>query len=262
MKKRDHTHLFAHFHPSEHAFVERCLDWIAQTVYNHQVVTTPFLDPREQQILTSLVRNQQEITCVSEGGMESAERNRLKIGQPFLLDTNDQSLLSYLRLTIRSGNQLSHGQVLGSLLGLGIRRDQVGDIYLRDDGCDVVVTAEMAMFIQLHLSRVGKESVYVNEIAPVQISPNNQMRSPKKIVVPSLRLDAILSEGFHVPREKVSNLIKSGKCKVDWKVTDRPSDPVEKGDLLSLRGYGRLFVESIEGKTKKGKIVIKLSIPS
>lgn len=258
MRKSELKSLFVHFHPEEHAFVERSLDWIRQTVYNHQVTITPFLDPREQEILSTLIRREHEIDYLAEGGTSTAERRRVKLGPAYLMDPTERIPLAFLRITPSSKKRLEHREILGSILGLGIRRDHVGDIYPGSQSSDVIVTEEVRSLIRFHLTKVSNEKVIVEEIKQEEIEDQTHDLQGKRVIVSSLRLDAILSEGFRISRSKTTKLIKSGKCKVDWKVIDKPSYPIQEGNLLSLRGYGRLRVQEFSGRTKKGKFIIYL----
>lgn len=258
MKKSELRSLFVHFHPEEHAFLERSLDWICQTVYNHQVTITPFLDPREQQILSTLIRREHQMIHIAEGGTSTAERRRVKLGPAYLMDPTERIPLAFLRITPSSKKQLEHREILGSILGLGIRRDHIGDIYPGSQSSDVIVTEEIGPFIRLHLTKVSNEKVFVEEIKHEEIQHQKPDLHGKRVIVPSLRLDAILSEGFRISRSKTTKLIQSGKCKVDWRIIDKPSYLVKEDSLLSLRGYGRLRVHEFCGKTKKGKFIIYL----
>lgn len=256
LMKANHSSLFVHYHRSEYPFVERCLDWIDRTIYRHQEIHTPFLDPRERDILIQLIGREPELMFRIEGGIKEAERCRIQFGFTNTLEFASPIPVSFLRITPGSKNRLQHRQVLGSILSLGIRRDQMGDIYPHADGCDVIVTGEMSPYIQLHLEKVGRQKVSVEEIQKeqlIRIEPNLHM---KKAILSSLRLDVAVSEGYHLSRAQASKLIKAGQCKVNWKITDKPDFLVKEGSLLSLRGYGRISVEKLERRTRKGKFLV------
>lgn len=258
--KTEWSSLFVHFHRSEYPFVERCLDWIKQTIYNHQEIVTPFLDPREQQILVQLISREPRLKYNREGGIHGAERCRIQLGLSEWIEYASPIPIAFLRISARSKKRLLHHQVLGSLLGLGIRRDQIGDLYPHADGCDVIVSGEMGSYIPFHLEKVGKERVRVEEIQRDQLIREEPKKSTKWVVLSSLRLDTVISEGYRLSRAQSSKLIRSGKCKVNFRITDKPDYLVEEGSLLSLRGYGRVSVDKIERRTKKGKWLVCLGV--
>ena len=73
------------------------------------------------------------------------------------------------------------------------------------------------------------------------------------ITVSSLRLDTIISGIHHISRQKSQLFIQQGLIKVNWTTIENHSFECAEGDLLSARGYGRVKILSIEGRTKKDK---------
>lgn len=78
------------------------------------------------------------------------------------------------------------------------------------------------------------------------------------MTVSSLRLDAIVSAAFSISRGKAQSLIRSEKTTINWTVVSNTSFIVKEGDILSLRGYGRIKLEEVLGNTKKGRIGIEI----
>ena len=74
------------------------------------------------------------------------------------------------------------------------------------------------------------------------------------ITVSSMRLDAIVSDLIRVSRAKALPMIRSGQCRVNWRLEEDPSSLLEEGDVLSIRGHGRFKVLAVEGTTRKGNI--------
>lgn len=52
-------------------------------------------------------------------------------------------------------------------------------------------------------------------------------------------------------------LIQQGQTKVNWTLIQNTSFELREGDMISVRGYGRIKILSIDGKTKKDKWRIK-----
>lgn len=248
-----------HFRPEERFLVERALDWTWRVVNRHQTVLTNFYDPREQEIVKMVVRREPALNVWSDGGYENAERQRLLIVPDYVAEDLVSFELAYLRIEANSGKKLEHRDVLGAMMGLGIKREKLGDILLHDTGCDCVVDSRLGELILRQVGQIGREHVNIRTIAREELALPVQKKRVFAVSVASLRMDAVLAEGFQISRAKVSQQIKNGKCKVNHKVVDQPDFSVAEGDLLSLRGFGRLFVESIGGKTKKGRIWVELA---
>lgn len=259
--KAKRTDLFAHFHPREHPFVERCLDWKHQVIRHYQETVTPFLTPREQEILIQLVKDEPALMFRSDGGSQGAERCRIQLGLAEMVEFQSPIPISFLRLVARSGQRLKHRQVLGSILALGIHRNQIGDLYPHEDGCDVIVADEMCHFIQYHLERVGRETISVEKIEREQLVRVEPIIQIKTATLSSLRFDAVIAEGFRLSRKQAAQLIRSEKGKVNWKIVDNPAVWIEEGSLLSVKGYGRIrLIEVEKRKTKKGKISVRFGL--
>jgi RNA-binding protein YlmH len=256
--KEAHANILMHFRPDERPFALRCLDWVERASNRNQMVLTPFLDPREQTILETIVRREPDLVFFADGGAADAERRRAVIAPDYYALDQAMFGLAFFRVESLSGKRLEHPDVLGALLGLGIKRDKLGDIYPHSDGADIVVAEELAEYIQMHVGQVGRQHVNIIEISREKLALPEQMQSVRSISVASLRLDAVVAESCRISRTKASMLVKNGKCKVNWKLVDQPDYPVEIGDLVSVRGFGRVRVESIDGTSKKGRIWIKI----
>ena len=70
----------------------------------------------------------------------------------------------------------------------------------------------------------------------------------------------MLASAFNLSRQKSKELIASNKVKVNWNETSRPDTTLGIFDVISIRGFGRLKLKSIEGKTRKEKIRLELDV--
>ena len=59
-------------------------------------------------------------------------------------------------------------------------------------------------------------------------------------------------------RSKAAQEISAEKIKLNWQTVKNSSQAVKAGDVLSMRGRGRLEVSEITGQTKKGRIGVLL----
>lgn len=78
----------------------------------------------------------------------------------------------------------------------------------------------------------------------------------KSYTVSSLRLDAVSGGAFNLARGKIQSLIEGEKVFLNFITELSPSKNVTEGDMISVRGYGRVKVLSINGRTKKDRISI------
>ena len=152
--------------------------------------------------------------------------------------------------------KLSHRDFLGSILGCGIKREKVGDIILDEDRAYVACMSDISRYLLYNLNKVGSVAVSVSETE----APQKKEEKVKVIAstVASLRLDSVIATGYGVSRAKAVEAVKSGKAKVNWEDTESVSREMKQGDIISLRGKGRIVLEEVAGTTKKDRIRITI----
>ena len=151
-----------------------------------------------------------------------------------------------------------HRDFLGAVLGTGIERDRIGDIYVNGErGASVLCAPEMASFLQSSLESVRSVPVtcVVEPLSSLRLPPAR--RDAFSSVEASMRLDAVASAGFRMSRSKMSALVSAGAVRVNWREGCKPKTVVAAGDVISLRGKGRVEVGDVS-ETKKGKFQVEL----
>ncbi len=220
---------------------------------------TDFFDPYEQRVAKSVLSGIPEVAYLAFGGYRKAERARLVVYPQFYLT---ETIDSPVRVLDVSGNfdfvNTKHGDFLGAVLGVGIKREKVGDVIVTDRGCQVVVAEEIADYLLQHWERVHQVPVTVVVIDEEQVSVEPERIKEIKTTVASMRLDAIAASGFGTSRTRMVREIKSERVKVNWKITTNPSHVVDAGDVLSIRGRGRVIVAEVRGETRKGRTSLLL----
>lgn len=242
------------------ATLTRVLDLAEQAIRTWEVVYTDFLSPPELVEAQEIFQRLTEVHFVAWGGYPQAERQRGAIARTELpLDTKEIPLA----LLDIAGNFLfdtaTHRDFLGALLGTGIVREKVGDlIVLGERGAQAIVVPELVDFLEMNLTQVRSVPV---KTQPIQWG-DLRVREPKKkeltTVEASLRLDAIASAGFGMSRSKMVDLISTGDVRVNWKSVKQPSQTLNAGDLVAIRGKGRLEIGAI-AITKKERYRVHLT---
>lgn len=240
--------------------IARVIDWADQAIKTWEVVQTDFLSPPELAEAQRTFARLSEVQLVAGGGYPQAERQRLAIARADLPLEPDQVELAALEI---SGNFLfdtaNHRDFMGALLGTGIVREKVGDIIvLGERGGQAIVVPELVEFLSMSLNQVRSVPVKTRRIELSEL----KIREPKKkemtTVEASLRLDAVASAGFGMSRSKMSDMIGAGDVRVNWKETSSTSYQVKAGDLIAIRGKGRVEVGEV-AVTKKDRYRVQLT---
>ncbi|WP_334071887.1 MULTISPECIES: RNA-binding protein [Paenibacillus] len=254
------TDIYEHFKPEERPFVDRAWEWVVHAGDYHEVKLSDFLDPRQSYILQTLVNRHPDAGIRLDGGYEGAERRRALVGPDYRdLESEDMGMKV---LGISSNDQklssLQHGDYLGAILGLGLKRDKVGDIHVREDGCHVIVAEEIVPFLSLNLHQVHRVSVMTDILELDALKTSEPELEPLDLTVASLRLDGIVSDVYRLSRSKILVPIKAGRCRVNWRTEEDPSKLLKEGDVVALQGFGRFKVLECGGVTKSGRHRVKV----
>ncbi|MCP8970229.1 RNA-binding protein [Ectobacillus ponti] len=244
--------IYDHFRPEEAVFVDKVLEWKDAAEHYHKVKLTDFLDPREQQIISMLIGAQADAAVAFSGAAPQAERRRALIYPAYLQPLEEEFQLQLLEVEYPAKfYTIEHRQVLGALMSLGLKREKYGDILIQDERAQIVAAREVSDYIAANLQSIGRAKVTVK--AAKEAIQLTEVWEENTGTVSSLRLDVLAAELFNVSRQKIQTLIKGGVVKVNWKVVEQTSYECFSGDMLSVRGYGRGKLMSVDGKSKKDK---------
>lgn len=202
------------------------------------VTSTYFLTPSEIQEVMNIIRKYEHMIV---GGYDEAERRIIIIGD------ENADLSEYLTIIrAKSQNQeLSHRNVLGSVLGLGIKREMIGDIIVKDKICDIIIIQSMSEYILNNLTKIGSEKVEVKEVKVSELLKDDKKKNIKTISVASLRIDAVISNVYGISREKSSKLIEQEKVLINFLPCRNNSKSIKAEDIVSIRGYGRIKLTDV-----------------
>lgn len=253
-------HLIQHFRKDEQVFIERVIGWQREVEDRYAPKLIDFLDPRERFIVSSIIGQNQDLTIKYFGGFHEAERQRVLIYPNYFQPTEDDFQIAYFSINYPTKFvQLRHPDVLGALLSLGLDRSKLGDIRIDGEQIQIAVAKEIEDYIFIHLTSIGKSKVRLERINEKHSLIQTQEQWIEKVyTVSSMRLDVILATVLKMSRQKSQALIKSGRVKVNWTVREETSFEVQEGDILSVRGFGRIKVILTEGRTKKDKIRLQI----
>ncbi|WP_350344861.1 YlmH/Sll1252 family protein [Proteinivorax tanatarense] len=233
--------------------IGKALDAAELAQQKNLIKDTDFLDPYYRDTLIKVTKGLFGIKYHINGGYPGAERAKVTFYPDFLHKDDIEDAISCIQVTGTFPQKYSHRDFLGSILGLGISREKVGDIITFESGCQVVLDNRLVDFIKLNLTKVGNINVKAKEIYPHQLEVRDIKVKKIKGTVASLRLDAVGGLGFSLSRTKLASLIKGERVKVNWKTIKNPAYMVEEGDVISLKGKGRISVANEGKETRKGR---------
>ena len=148
---------------------------------------------------------------------------------------------------------LSHRDLLGAFMALGLTRDSIGDIIIVDSDIYLFVMAQTADFIMQGMHSAGKATLRFEPVTG-EIRIPEPRGSCFHDTLSSLRLDAVVASAYRLSRNESGDMIRAGLVKLNHLPCDRVDTAVEEGAMLSVRSKGRIKLQKIEGLTRKQRI--------
>jgi len=251
--------IYQHFRDNEREFIDLAMDWVQKAEFEFRPYLTHFLDPRQKYIVDTLVGQTIDVQVETFGGVRNAERKRALIFPDYYQPAEDDFGISVLEIVYPSKfHELKHGQILGTILGSGLKREMIGDILTDGKTWQVVVDKNIEFFLRTHIDRIGKAAVQLVEVSGADVLKETNEWNINTSIVSSLRLDAVLSGTLNLSRDKAKKLISSERVKINWSETHKPNIELETNDMVSIRGFGRIQLQEILGRTKKNKYLIEV----
>jgi len=151
--------------------------------------------------------------------------------------------------------KITHRDLLGAFMALGLTRDCIGDIIIISDYVYLFAAEQTAGFIAASMTSAGRATLQFEmmQTLPEIPEPDGVTFSA---VVSSLRLDAVLAAAYRLSRSEASELIRSGLVKVNHLPEERTDFLLKEDTLLSVRGKGRVRFVGVNGTTRKQRIGI------
>ncbi|MBP3284580.1 MAG: hypothetical protein J6M02_03685 [Clostridia bacterium] len=232
---------------------QRADDLAKECERKNRITFTSFLTPTEQ----AEIEQEHYFNLYFYGGLESAERKRAFFLPDYIdKETYDfSSFISAFTSKFRFAN-LSHRDFLGAILNTGIKRECVGDIYVHEEDVYILVTKEIAPYLSVNLTKVGRSGIQLKEIHPSEVRSNEPVYQERSFTVSSSRLDSVAAGLFQISREDMAKKIKLGVVMLNYLPCIDSSKEVHEGDVVSVRGLGKAEIIEFGGTSRSGRVFV------
>lgn len=229
---------------------------LAERCYRENRYTfTGFLGLSE---LAAFYRVEREISHVPYtvfGGSELSERVMIRFGNEEMLGYTEAFPIAVLEirpLREKFSEDLTHRDVLGSLMNLGIEREVLGDIFPGREKTYVLCLSTMVEYICRELTRIRHTSISVKEIEEL---PEVAAGIPEtlSVAVSSERIDGVVAKVFGLSRSDTVELFRRKLIFRNGRLEENNSRMLVTGDKVTVRGCGRITVGEFGGVSRKGK---------
>lgn len=256
------------------------LDDLCQKGARGEAAVSPYFTPREAKYARVHLSARLSAGCaVLWGGYPEAERVRMMILPDYIEGLVDVTALAAdpvsalreaglddLADTLRSAvcpllikgsgfRELTHRDYLGSLMGLGLERDAIGDIVVPDPHTAYILTdARVGDFLMTALEKVAVDTVKVSRLPEGTALQAVRRLQPISDTVASERLDCVVAALCNLSREKAQMAVRSGLCELDYELCEACDTTVKAPATVSVRGFGKFVVHGFDGTTRKGRV--------
>lgn len=234
---------------------------LAKRAYTQNIYTySNFLSLEELGIVYEMAEELSYIPMEANGGYESAQRQIIGFGSEEIFGYPGEFPISVIKITPlmeKFSDTLSHRDYLGSIMNLGIERDTLGDILIKDKTAYLICLNSIAEYIMENLTKIKHTNVKC-EITSSDIPELKPTFREENFPVASLRLDGIIAQLTKCSRKETLSFFTDKKVTLNGKITGRNSITLKEGDVFSVRGYGKFIFEGAGGNTKKGKIYVHI----
>ena len=252
--------------PETRLLFSKVLDQASLCEKNHQQTFTGFMDPLSAHRFLSILQGAKglslSIIMDCYGGYEDAERLMLGFAPEYAHLAHEDFPMGIVEITYdsRFAKELTHRDILGAVLGLGIERSRVGDILMGESMAQVVASADMGAYIAATLEKAGRSKVSAQYKPLSALVYQKPAENERTVTVSSLRIDALLAHAFNLSRSKAVEWIDADKVLVNWQPVTNAARAVAAGDVITLRGKGRVRIAEIAGRSKKEKWIVKIFV--
>ena len=237
----------------EKLFYDRLSDLIHGVERDWTARFTFFLDERQQALAKRYLQYEGFHQFMMYGGFEQAGRKLLGLFPEYQEPSGGDFPLQAVTLRYREVDKPRHQDILGTLMGLNVKRELIGDILIGEEHAVIFLLEPAHTLVLNELKKIGRAGVKTENGQP-EILPEPYTLKPIGGTVSSLRLDCLVAFFTNLSREKASQLIRSGQVSVNFFEVDEISYGVGEGDIFSIRGYGRFVLTHVGGLSQKGRL--------
>ena len=245
--------------------LSQVLDKIEFSKTRERIEYTDFLDMYQISLIENFLRKISFENYQLFGGYAESERKVLIVYpekySERMIEKNYNKMLKIIRIELpeEEHGKYSHRNYLGGIVKLGLKREKVGDILVSDDGADIIVVEDFVEILKKELpslTRFENSKIAIEELSNIR---KKEIKIEEvSIIVPSLRLDNIVSDLVRTSRSKAAQIIAQERVFINGQNETKLSKQLKLNDVITIRGKGRFVIKEFTGTTRSGRTVIKI----
>lgn len=225
------------------------------------LTSTGFLTPAEQAAVEEWARYTRQSNMFLFGGREYCER-RAAFFLPYYMTREDFDPAEHIcAVKVQSFfGTPEHRDYMGSILGLGIKREWLGDIYIKDSTAYVFCLPSVEGLLLSDLSKVRNCGVKTYRCPLDEVPVPVRKVKEVSFTVKSMRLDSVTAGIFNLSRTSAAEFIQLGAATLNHVQCMDTDASIKEGDVISLRGKGKGSIKECGGTSKKGRLFVTAEV--
>ena len=151
--------------------------------------------------------------------------------------------------------KFSHNEILGTLFSLGLDHYTIGDIIVCDDCFFLTNLTRLNSLIENNLYEINNVRVFPKKVDNIIVT--KERFTNFNIIVPSYRIDCIVSKLANMGRNETIKFINNGLVLINYNEISHKK-MVKENDIISIRKVGKFIIGKEEKRTKKDNIVLSI----
>ncbi len=244
-------------------FTKKRLAELANKSYTAGIFTfSDFLGLDEQSAFSDIRSSLKGIKHTAFGGADGATRVMIRFGDE---EENGYSadfpitLLMAVPRAQKWADRLTHRDMLGAIMSLGIERALIGDIIVREDGIYIFAHDRIADFVRENLTRAKHTDLTVSEVDSL---PEGELfkTEMRTLQCMSPRIDAVVAKLFCLSRDDANEFFRRKLVFVDGRLCENNSRELKDGETVSVRSKGKFIYRGPVGTSRKGKLNVSVEL--
>lgn len=239
-------------------FAGAIIDKVKKFESSNHLVCTNFLNIKEKEIAVSIL-NKLNVNYYLFNALEDTERTVIFIYPEYIdIENYIDKYICVIKIIPKTKAKITHREYMGTIYSLGLKEDMLGDIFVYNDFCYLFCLKQAEDYILNNLNKVAKSEVslekldvYCNEVQSIKLNLKYM-----EVIIPSLRVDVILSEVFCLSRSEVKTKIQNGDLFINSKEMFFVAYEVKTKDIVSFRRCGKFKIGNVLRNTKNAKTVL------
>lgn len=220
-------------------------DKISNIIENKKSVSLRFLSLTEQSTVINSTKHTQ--IAKLDGGYDGAELKRAYF-------YTNQDLITCFKIDYSTSKlTLTHQNILGTLLSIGVTRDSVGDILpkqgvffvTKEIEKEIIESFTMINHVPIRLFEYDRANVY-----------SETMFLNDHFTIDSMRLDNVVNKIIKKGRSEAQLMIEKDLVKLNHIIATKTTIKIKENDVISIRKFGRYKIIDCKNTSKKGKIIV------